>query len=74
MSVSDFETSSNAHQASIFVSEKEIIKNEHLDSALDIIKNRFGNCAIKPAKLMFDSELSGFNPKEDHTVHPVGYF
>ena len=74
VSVTDFEVSSSAHQASIFVSEEEIIKNEQLDSALDIIKNRFGNCAVKPAKLMFDRELSGFNPKEDHIVHPVGYF
>jgi DNA polymerase-4 len=74
VSVTDFEVSSCAHQTSIFVSEEEIIKNEHLDNALDIIKNRFGNCAVKPAKLMFDRELSGFNPKEDHIVHPVGYF
>ncbi len=74
VSVTDFEADTLSHQTSIFVSEEEIIKSEKLDSTLDTIKNRFGNYAVKPAKLMFDSRLSGFNPKEEHTVHPVGFF
>ncbi|MBQ8538685.1 MAG: DNA polymerase IV [Ruminococcus sp.] len=74
VSVSDFEPDSLCHQASFFVDENSIIKQEQLDSALDNIKVRFGNFAINPAKLMFDKNLSGFNPKEEHTVHPVGYF
>ena len=74
VSVSDFESDSVSHQASFFVDENNIIKQEQLDSALDNIKTRFGNFAINPAKLMFDQNLSGFNPKEEHTVHPVGYF
>lgn len=72
--VSDFESNSTSVQTSIFEDESDIIKKEQLDNTLDIIKNRFGNYSIKPAKLMFDSALSGFNPKEEHTVHPVGYF
>lgn len=74
VSVTDFESDSAAHQSSFFVSEEKVIRNEHLDCTLDMIKNRFGNCSINPAKLMFDYELSAFNPKEEHTVHPVGYF
>ena len=74
VSVTDFEADTNSQQVSIFEDESKIIKNEQLDCALDVIKNRFGNYSIKPAKLMFDSSLSGFNPKEEHTVHPVGYF
>ena len=74
VSVSDFESDCVSTQTSFFEDESKIIKNEQLDSTLDIIKNRFGNYSIKPAKLMFDCDLSGFNPKEEHTVHPVGYF
>lgn len=74
VSVSDFESDSMCHQTSIFVDENNVIKQEQLDLALDNIKTRFGNFAINPAKLMFDKNLSGFNPKEEHTVHPVGYF
>ncbi len=72
--VSDFEPDTLSHQTSIFTDENDIIKKEQLDSTLDIIKNRFGSFSIKPAKLMFDKSLSGFSPKEEHTVHPVGYF
>lgn len=74
VSVTDFEPDTVSHQTSIFIDEKEIIRKEQLDSTLDVIKNRFGNFSINPAKLMFDRNLSGFNPKEEHTVHPVGYF
>ena len=74
VTVSDFEPDTMCHQTSIFVNENNVIKQEQLDSALDNIKSRFGNFAINPAKLMFDKNLSGFNPKEEHTVHPVGYF
>ncbi len=74
VSVSDFEPDTLSHQTSIFTDENDIIKKEQLDSTLDIIKNRFGSFSIKPAKLMFDKSLSGFSPKEEHTVHPVGYF
>lgn len=74
VSVSDFESDTLSHQTSIFVDENDVIRKEQLDSTLDIIKNRFGCYSIKPAKLMFDKNLSGFSPKEEHTVHPVGYF
>ncbi|MBQ7134267.1 MAG: DNA polymerase IV [Ruminococcus sp.] len=74
VSVSDFEPDTLPHQASIFISEEDIIRQEQLCSTLDVIKNRFGSFAINPAKLMFDKNLSGFSPKEEHTVHPVGYF
>lgn len=74
VAVSGFEPESASQQPSLFTNETDIIKLEQLDQTLDTIKNRFGNFAIKPAKLMFDSTLSGFNPKEEHTVHPVGYF
>lgn len=74
VSVGDFEPDTLSQQTSIFDDEYSKIKLEQLDSTVDILKNRFGNYSIKPAKLLFDSTLSGFNPKEEHTVHPVGYF
>ncbi len=74
VNVSDFEPDTLPHQTSIFTNEADIIRQEQLCSALDVIKNRFGSFSINPAKLMFDKNLSGFSPKEEHTVHPVGYF
>lgn len=74
VSVSDLQPDTLAQQPSIFVNELDNIRLERLDSTLDVIKNRFGAFSIKPAKLMLDRNLSSFNPKEEHTVHPVGYF
>lgn len=74
VTVSDFESDSLAHQISVFNDETAIIKQEQLDDAIDVLKNRFGSYVVRPAKLMFDRQLSGFSPKEEHTVHPVGYF
>lgn len=74
VSVSDFEPDTLPLQTSIFMDESDIMRCEQLDSTIDIIKNRFGSFSINPAKLMFDKNLSGFCPKEEHTVHPVGYF
>lgn len=72
--VSDFELDSTSQQPSLFTNEADIMRLEQLDHALDVIKDRFGNFSVKPARLMIDGVLSDFNPKEEHTVHPVGYF
>ena len=45
-----------------------------LDRSLDALKRRFGTFCVRPATLMKDPRLSGFNPKEEHVIHPVGYF
>ena len=74
VSVTDFESDSSSLQSSFFIDENNALKLEQLDCTLDNIKNRFGSFSIRPAKLMFDRELSGFSPKEEHTVHPVSYF
>ncbi len=74
VSVSNFVTDNISQQTSIFSSEADRIKQEQLDDTLDMLKNRFGSFVVRPAKLMFDNNLSGFSPKEEHTVHPVGYF
>jgi len=46
----------------------------YLDRSLDLLKNRFGSFCVRPATLMKDPMLSGFSPKEEHVIHPVGYF
>ena len=73
VSVTDFIHDDQPHQMSLLRDEKRLIQNEQLDKTLDRLKKRFGNYAVRPAVLLDDKELSDFNPKEDHTIHPVGY-
>lgn len=61
-------------QLSIFRDTEGYARLHRLDCTVDSLKHRFGSYCIQPAVLLKDRRLSGFNPKEDHTIHPVGYF
>ncbi len=74
ISLSDFVEDIAPMQTSLFVNE---VKREHksqLDKALDMLKKRFGAFCVRPAFMLRDNNLSHFSPKEENTVHPVGYF
>ena len=61
-------------QLTMLQSESDRERRMSLDRSLDMLKRRFGTFCVRPATLMKDSRLSGFNPKEEHVIHPVGYF
>ena len=73
VSVTDFAHNTVPRQMDIFSDENKIIAEEKLDKTLDRLKQRFGNYIIRPASLLTDRGLSAFNPKDEHTIHPVGY-
>ena len=74
ISVSDLAADTIYSQTSLFCDEVKREKMERLDKALDRLKARFGTFAVQPAVLLKDRKLSGFDPKNDHIIHPVGYF
>ena len=45
-----------------------------MDLAVDQIRRRFGFESIQRGLMHQDRLLSAVNAKEDHTVHPHGYF
>ena len=74
ISLSDFKPKVEPEQLSLLRNEKERTRKNALDSSVDILKKRFGSYCIQPAVLLADKALSGFSPKEEHTVHPVSYY
>lgn len=74
ISVSDFTAAKNGMQMCLFEDEKKIMRLEKLDAAMDSLKNRFGRGIVNSAVTLKNKGLSSFNPKDDHTVHPLGYF
>ncbi len=74
ISVTDLVSDTIVTQMDLFSDEKSRVRKERLDGAVDWLKNRFGNYSVQPAVLLADRQLSGFDPKKDHTIHPVGYF
>ena len=62
-------------QLSLFEDTDEKTKaQESLSHTIDTINSRFGHGSLIRASCLLDSRLTGFNPKEDHVIHPVGYF
>ncbi len=53
---------------------EQLITQEQIEKAVDAIRYRYGHDAILRASMLLDSKLTGFNPKEDHTIHPYNYF
>jgi DNA polymerase-4 len=58
----------------MFEDPAKIAKLERLERTVDDIRRRFGHYSIVRAVTTSDKTLTNINPKDDHTIHPVGYF
>lgn len=47
---------------------------EKLEFTIDSLRRRFGHNIIGRARLRTDPVLSGFNPKDEHIIHPTSFF
>lgn len=61
-------------ELSLFEDESRNLAAENLARTIDGLRKRFGHDSILRASSLLDRNLTGFNPKEDHTIHPVSYF
>lgn len=61
-------------QLSMFEDAEKRDRCERLERTVDDIRRRFGHYAIGRAAIIMDSTLTNINPKDDHTIHPVGFF
>ncbi len=74
ISLGDFRLKFEPCQLNLLKNEEKRTRQRDLDLSLDALKKRFGTFCVRPAVLLCDKALSGFSPKEDHIVHPIGYF
>ncbi len=50
-------------------------KLQKIENTIDILRRRFGHyCIQRASQLSAATDLSDFNPREEHTIHPIGYF
>ena len=61
-------------QLSLLDDEGRRDKKIRMEAAMDDIRKRFGTLSIQRALQLTDRGLGGINPKDDHVIHPVGYF
>ena len=70
----DLVTDNYWEQIDLFSSVEKREKQMKMDSAVDEIRRRFGFYSIQRGLMYRDRILSAVNAKEEHTVHPHGYF
>ena len=73
VSTCDLVPMESPEQLSLFDDEAPRRRAEAAESAVDDIRRRFGYHAIGRALFLKDASIGLINPKDDHTIHPVGY-
>ncbi|MCX7780512.1 MAG: DNA polymerase IV [Negativicutes bacterium] len=68
----DLVTADSLVQLDLFAKDKAV--EERLERAVDSIRRRFGPYSIQRCALLQDRKLTGFNPKDEHVIHPVSFF
>ena len=61
-------------QLNLFSDEEKRTKQKKVDEMADYLRKRFGFYSLQRGLMYMDGQLSHVNAKEDHTVHPHGYF
>lgn len=72
VTVSQLNSDSQAEQLNLFEDETNHQKRLIVDRTMDQIRTKHGFQAIQRCCLLLDQQLTDFNPKGDHTVHPAG--
>lgn len=72
VSVSGFDFNS-CEQFDLEGNIERLEKLEKIETTLDSLKRRFGNYCVQYACQLERRDLSGFNPYDEHTIHPIGY-
>lgn len=63
-----------AIQLGFFSKQEKREQLERLDKAVDTVRQRYGYACVQRARIYTDKGLGKISPKEDHLVHPVGFF
>lgn len=73
ISVTDLTQGDNDQQLSLFYDQENIEKERKIDQTVDLIRQRYGFNKITRGIMLTDKTLSGFNPKDDHVIFPIGF-
>lgn len=69
LEISDF-----PEQLDLFGTSNQRRTQEQLDSVMDSLRKKYGFACIRRGLAASDLHLGGLNAREEHVVHPVGFF
>ena len=61
-------------QLDMFTDHDKRDRLEKLEESIDDLRRRFGYRILQRGIIYEDWKLTGINPKDDHTIHPLNYF
>lgn len=61
-------------QLSLYQEEIRSRRRSQLENTVDMLRARYGRDSLVRGLFFADRSLSRVNPREEHTIHPVGYF
>ncbi|RPF47697.1 DNA polymerase-4 [Hydrogenoanaerobacterium saccharovorans] len=73
VSVTDFSHGDESIQLDMFCNQQRREELEVLEGTVDWLRRRYGHFCVQRAVVLQDTALTSFNPKGDHTIHPVSY-
>lgn len=73
ISVSDLCEGANFEQLSLFEDADYRYKQRKTEELIENIRERFGYDSCSYASIKVDKDLTDFNPKGDHIIHPVSF-
>ena len=74
VAVSKLQKDEHKIQLSLFENENRTMHNRDLEETIEKIREKYGSDKIKRCIMIKDEKLTGFDPKNDHVIHPVGFF
>jgi DNA polymerase-4 len=69
----DLVTATRLEQLALFEDPHFYHRQKELEQTIDAIRRRYGYFSIQRGLMLSDRRLSGFNPKEEHIIHPVSF-
>lgn len=74
ITVSGISPEGQSMQISFFSDEEKHNRRRSLELAMDSLRSHYGYFSVCRASLLADTELTHFDPKSEHVLHPVGDF
>lgn len=72
--VSNLRIKQEMYQIDLFSDPEDKTKAYKLENTIETLREKYGFEIVKRASLLIDEDITDFNPKGSHTIHPIGYF
>ena len=74
LGVSQLSASGTIIEYDLFDNEVKRDKERRLEVAIDTIRSKYGFAKVQRLVTKCDEELTDFDPKGEHTIHPESWF